>query len=463
MFRRIDWHELSRRAGVPFLVFALATWGLAWHLGAQRPEPDLYPFLKKSWPGADFVPLPAGGFEVRRQGQVVGYATSGTESGYSGPITMAVGLAPDGRIRSVAILEYRDTPDLMKRVQRLLRSLLGKTHSDPFEVGRDVDAISGATFSSRGLVRASMTAAQAIAERGMPRARYSEPVAFGAPEIALVALLAVSAAGRNRPRLSASTRKALRAGTLLVSLVTMGFLYNRPWVIAFPIRLLSGDLPPWQSHFYWYLLFGWLLLTFSRSGKNPYCPWVCPFGAAQDVIGLLGGARHRRIPSALLFLWVKRVLLWLAVLLGLLYRSPGAASYEVFAAFFRLKGTSFQMAILVFTVLVAVFVSRPFCNWVCPVDTTEQIARYVRVRLLRLAGRHPAPRERRPIMLPMARVTEGATDPLRRVRNLLLTAIGLLCAMLVLGHFHAGFSGASLGAQENLMGDTFVTVAGERP
>jgi NosR/NirI family nitrous oxide reductase transcriptional regulator len=43
------------------------------------------------------------------------------------------------------------------------------------------------------------------------------------------------------------------------------------------------------------------LLAFDRTGKNPYCPWVCPFGAAQDVIGLVGGARRRRLPSALLF------------------------------------------------------------------------------------------------------------------------------------------------------------------
>jgi uncharacterized protein with FMN-binding domain len=463
MFRRIDWHELSRRAGVPFLVFALVTWAVAWHLGARRPAPDLYPFLKKSWPGADFVPLATGGFEVKRQGSVVGYATSGTEAGYSGPITVAVGLTPDGRLRSLAILEYRDTPDLMTRVQRLLRSLLGKPHSDAFEVGRDVDAISGATFSSRGLVHASMGAAQAIAERGMPRARAREPIAFGGPEVALVALLVVSAVGRNRPRLGGKTRKALRAGTLLGSLVTIGFLYNRPWVIAFPIRLASGDFPPWRSHFYWYLLFGWLLLAFSRSGKNPYCPWVCPFGAAQDVVGLLGGARHRRMPSALLFVWIKRGLLWLAVLLGLLYRSPGAASFEVFAACFRLRGTSFQLAILVFTVLVGIFVSRPFCNWVCPVDTTEQVARYVRVRLLRLAGRHPATRERRPIMLPMARETTGTEDPLRRLRNGALTAAGLLCALLVLGHFYTGFSSASQGVQENLMSDTFVSVGQDGP
>lgn len=44
-------------------------------------------------------------------------AASGTEAGDSGPITTAVGLTIDGRIRSVALLEDRDTPDLMKRSQ----------------------------------------------------------------------------------------------------------------------------------------------------------------------------------------------------------------------------------------------------------------------------------------------------------------------------------------------------------
>jgi polyferredoxin len=112
----------------------------------------------------------------------------------------------------------------------------------------------------------------------------------------------------------------------------------------------------------------------------------------------------------------------------------------------------------VFTALVAVFVSRPFCHWVCPVDTTEQVARSVRVRLLRLVGRRPAPRERRPVLLPMAR-PRPAQDPLRRVRNGALTAVGLLCALLVLGHLHDRFAGASQGVQENLMSDTFVSAA----
>ena len=288
-------------------------------------------------------------------------------------------------------------------------------------------------------------------------------VQLGAPEIVLVLLLAAGAVGRNRPGLSPRTRRLLRAGTLLVSLATLGFLWNRPWVIAFPTRLLAGDWPSWTTHLYWYILFGSLLLAFNRTGKNAYCPWICPFGAAQDVIGLVGGARKRRMPSALLFTWVKRVLLWLAVLLGLLYRAPGAVSYEVFAAFFRLSGTGFQFAILAIVLVTAVFVSRPFCHWVCPVDTTEHIARYVRVRALRRLGREAGlPRPRRPIRLREVRSRGRRVPVFRRLRNGVLTAAGLLCALLVLGHLHERLSTQGRGVQEGLLGRTFVSTSGNR-
>jgi len=462
--QRTDWHELSRRAGPAFLAFVVLTWAWAWRESANRPAPDLDPFLKRAWPGAQYAPLPGGAFEVKRDGSTVGYAAPGTASGYGGPLTLAVGTSPEGRIRSLAILEYRDTPDLMRGATTLLSSLLDKGPGDAFEIGRDVDAVTGATFSSRGLALAAQEAARTVAERGMARSPVARArVQLGAPEIVLVLLLAAGAVGRNRPGLSPRTRKLLRAGTLLVSLAALGFLWNRPWVIAFPTRLLAGDWPSWTTHLYWYVLLGSLLLAFNRTGKNAYCPWICPFGAAQDVIGLVGGARKRRIPSALLFTWVKRVLLWLAVLLGLLYRAPGAVSYEVFAAFFRLSGTGFQFAILAIVLVTAVFVSRPFCNWVCPVDTTEQIARYVRVRALRRLGRETGvPRLRRPILLCVKSGAAPAVPVFRRLRNGALIAAGLLCALLVLGHLHERLSSQGRGAPEGLLGRTFISLVGNR-
>jgi len=459
MARKVDWHELSRRAGPLFLAFVLLTWAWAWTKGRDRPAPDLDPFLKRAWPGALYAPLPGGAFEVKRDGQTLGYAAPGTASGYGGPLTLAVGTSPEGRIRSIAILEYRDTPDLMRGAPKLLGSLLDKSPADGFEVGHGVDAVTGATFSSRGLALAAQEAVRTVTDRGMARSTGARArVQLGAPEIVLVLLFVAGAVGRNRPGLRPRTRKLLRAGTLLASLATIGLLWNRPWVIAFPARLLAGDWPSWATHLYWYILLAGLLLAFNRTGRNPYCPWICPFGTAQDVIGLVGGARNRRLPSALLFTWVKRMLLWLAVILGLLYRAPGATSYEVFAAFFRLSGTGVQFAVLVLVLVTAVFVSRPFCGWVCPVDTTEHFARAVRLRALRLVGRESGvPRRRRPVLLRADPEARPPVPVFRRLRNGLLTAAGLLCALLVIGHFHERLSAHGRGNQEGLLGATFVS------
>jgi hypothetical protein len=130
----------------------------------------------------------------------------------------------------------------------------------------------------------------------------------------------------------------------------------------------------------------------------------------------------------------------------------------VFAALFRLSGTGFQYAILALVLVTAVFVSRPFCGWVCPVDTTEHLARYARTRALRLVGRETGlPRPRRPVLLRAAPETPPAVPVFRRLRNRLLTAAGLLCALLVLGHFHERLSAQGRGAQEGLLGRTFVS------
>lgn len=135
----------------------------------------------------------------------------------------------------------------------------------------------------------------------------------------------------------------------------------------------------------------------------------------------------------------------------------------MFAVFFRLSGTGFQLAILAIVLVTAVFVSRPFCNWVCPVDTTEQIARYVRVRALRRLGRETGlPRLRRPILLRVESGAAPAVPVFRRLRNRALTAAGLVCALLVLGHLHERLSSQGHGAREGLLGRTFVSTGGNR-
>lgn len=455
MTARLDLRSLSRRATLPFCVLVALGWVWAWHAGARRPAPDLYPFLKKSWPGADFRELAGGAFEVSRSGAPLGFAAAAGADGYGGPITVVVGTGADGRVTGVALVEYRDTPDLLKSTRRLLGSLLGKRDGEPFRVGVDVDGVTGATFSSRGIVEAAGAAVAAIAERGGPARAARREVEFGAAETTLLLLFALAAFGRHRRALSARARSWLRGATLLASLATLGFLFDRPWVIAFPIRLLAGDWPPWQTNLYGYLLLGGLLVVFDRSGRGPYCPWICPFGAAQELAGRLGGARRRRPGAALPFTWIKRLLLAAAVALALAYRAPGAASYEVFGTLFRGTGTPFQIGVVVFALAVAVFVSRPWCHWLCPVDPLERGLAGLRRRLLRRVGAAGAPARAR-VLLPVVAAPPPARDPLRRARGVAVAAVGLLCLALTVAHLHDRFSRQSRGAQSGLLGDTFV-------
>jgi len=55
-----------------------------------------------------------------------------------------------------------------------------------------------------------------------------------------------------------------------------------------------------------------------------------------------------------------------------------------------------------------------------------------------------------------------AVPVFRRLRNGALTAAGLLCALLVLGHLHERLSAQGHGAPEGLLGRTFVSTDGNR-
>ena len=78
--------------------------------------------------------------------------------GQSQPISFAVGITPDGTIRDVAVLVYREAHGGEIADPRFRRQFAGKREGAPLELGRDIDAISGATISSRAATYAARKA-----------------------------------------------------------------------------------------------------------------------------------------------------------------------------------------------------------------------------------------------------------------------------------------------------------------
>lgn len=84
-----------------------------------------------------------------RNGQVVGYATVLDVIGKEQPITFMVAVAPEGAVRGVQVLAYRESQGSEIRSKRFLDQFAGKTLAAPLRLGRDVHGISGASLSSR--------------------------------------------------------------------------------------------------------------------------------------------------------------------------------------------------------------------------------------------------------------------------------------------------------------------------
>ncbi len=111
-------------------------------------------------------------YTAKSGGDVVGYAVkSMTNMGYGGEIVVMVGIAPDGELLNVSVLKHNETPGLGSILTEpdniVLASLKGRkfTSDDKMSVkkdGGDVDALSGATISSRAYCDAIMRAYDAV-------------------------------------------------------------------------------------------------------------------------------------------------------------------------------------------------------------------------------------------------------------------------------------------------------------
>jgi FMN-binding domain/4Fe-4S binding domain len=358
---------------------------IAAFLGMARSNADLEPIIARALPAAtSFKPLGDQGFAgltAESGSQPVGYVKISEAEGYGGPLTLAVAVDPGGVIRSVGIVEHRETPSYFQRVSdsTLIDSLVGKGYLDEVRLGEDVDGVSGATYTSRAIISAARLGLRSIAagqlDQDVPGEKPPE-VRFGIPELVLILLISVWTVS---DRKGFQLKKQARWFTLLASMIVLGFLYTSLLTLPFMTKMVMGFWPQWQNSLYWYTLLGFFLATILLKGKNPYCQWFCPFGAVQETLGMVGGAKSRNpIHLVEFFRWLPRGLALTAILAALLFRNSGISSYEVFGTLFDLEGSPFQFGLLATVLVISLLVRRPWCRFLCPIGAIADYLRTMR-------------------------------------------------------------------------------------
>ncbi len=362
-----------RRPLATLLALALLATALVW--GRTRAAPEVEPLLREIFPEAGAITIEGGIHRVHSPtGALLGWAALGEARGYGGPLSLLVALDTLGKVAGVRVVEERETPIFwrMARAPEYFRALAGRPFDEiPYDY-QDIVSVTGATLSTNAIVESLRTSIARVAEQAfdvrvpLPR----RPFEFGFLEIAVLALFAVGAVGH---RLRGPLRKRLRWGAQVTGLVVLGFWKDSPITLAKIAALLSGFFPDPRTGLALYILLAGFLVTSILYGRNLYCLYACPFGAAQRVVGAIGGFRLRVPPrTARILTSARNIVTFAALFLAFLTLQPVVAGYEPFAALFSLHGSTLQWFLLFLVLVASLFLTEPWCAFLCPMGAVER-------------------------------------------------------------------------------------------
>ncbi len=293
--------------------------------------------------------------------------------GYAGPIKLLIVLGPDGKIRGIRLLEHRETPNYVHRMETpgFLGQFLGKDINDPFLVDRDIDGITRATVSVEALAKTVRESSGAAGKEFMGLAVIGKDggsaVGGGGTAaykwIAYIGLFAFAFAGYFITRRNKRFLR-LRDVSLLLSIVIMGLWLSAPFSILHVFNLVLGRS---SADPLLYALIASTALSIIAAGRF-YCGWLCPFGALSEVAGRLP-IRKWQVAHAVDDKWrnLKYILLGTAVGAVFIFRKPEFGNYETYVTLFSFKGNALTWALVGASLVLSLRVERFWCRYLCPV------------------------------------------------------------------------------------------------
>ncbi len=277
-------------------------------------------------------------------------------SGYAGPVPLEI-YVTDGKIDSIVALSNSENPKFFGRLAEsgLTSAWNGKTLQEATTM--NVDAATGATYSSNAYI-ANVRAGAAYAIG--TKAKTSGPVS-----IAAIAALIVILAGAILPLFI--KKPSYRLVQQLLNVAVLGFWAGTFIDYAMMLNFLSSAPRMTLSFFVTLILLivGLIYPLFNK--PNFYCTWICPFGSLQELAGKVCKKKWKLSPQLVKGLDNFRQLLWV-VLLSLLYIGWGTSwiDNEIFTAFIVESASWVIIAVGGLFVVLSLFITRPFCRFVCP-------------------------------------------------------------------------------------------------
>ncbi len=308
--------------------------------------------------------------------------------GYNSITPLTIFLDENDRISEVEICENRETRGYLNKVinSGYLDLWDGLTPKEASTY--NVDAVSGCTFTSIAVAQSLQIRMQDLSKE---KGKIAIDSKLLARQICIVLVTILSAICFFNP----NKTKILRYVTLLLSIAILGFWTNSLLSLAlFYNWMTNGISLVIQLPLLIIALLAILLPLFTK--KSFYCQYLCPFGAAQEFVGVIGQKVKGKKSSALspqlsvlssqsmksiifnFFAVLRKVILLTLLIIVALGVGLDLSVVEPFPIF-NYQSIGFGVAIFAAVIIVAsVFIKKPWCNYLCPTGTLLESIRKLR-------------------------------------------------------------------------------------
>jgi len=314
-------------------------------------------------------------------GRVVGIAFITTEVcpektfGYQSRISTLVGISTKGKIVGVKILEENESIKYTRgSLNQFVEQFVNKSVTDNFILGKDVDAVTGATISSSAINRSIKTGISIVLPTVMKIGtstieNQNEQTSWGNGLLKIdiwILFLIVGLAIYGYLTKS----QIIRYLSFSLSIVYIGFVKGGGVSINNLVSISQGHFPTFQDNAYLYGLLVVAIIFTIFLGRF-YCGWVCPFGFILELL-------HRKhlnisVPKRI-DIWlrlIKYVILIVILFLASITAMSGKAMIvtdrvEPFFTFFKLGSDWVNWSLLIFIIFCSIFISRAYCRYLCP-------------------------------------------------------------------------------------------------
>ncbi len=294
-------------------------------------------------------------------------AYAGDVQGFAGPTPLYVYIDASGKVSAIAAADNSETPSFFDRAfTTLTDAWKGKDAQEA--ASAQVDAVTGATFSSKAII-ANVQSTLAAYNRKSATAS-AQPVIGWTKTIAVIAVLALGIV------LSVWFRgnKALRLVQLLLNVGVLGFWCGQFLSLSLLRGWLSNSLDPIAYLPTLLMLLVAIAMPFFKR-KRHYCSWVCPFGSLQELAGRLPLPKIHCSQKTYRIMSRIRLGVFCALML-LLWCGLGSAvlDYEPFTAFLVTTATPAVIVLAAAFTVASCFVPNVWCKCFCPMGSTLDLS-----------------------------------------------------------------------------------------